>query len=188
MRCADKVLAKHAFRETGLPTPDFFAFSEAAFKELGATEALSDDRRATGFPIVVKPADQGSALGIKFARSGADAPAALVAAFSYSARVLLERHVHGRDLAVSILDGVPLPVVEAVPREEDFYDFEARYEIGRTTFVCPARLGDELAERAQALALAAHDALGCSGFSRVDLMLDDETGELSRSRSTPSPG
>ena len=68
-------------------------------------------------------------------------PGALVAAFSYDAKVLLERHVHGRDLAVSILGDEPLPVVEAVPREEDFYDFEARYEIGRTRFVCPAELG-----------------------------------------------
>src|SRR5665809_85678 len=69
------------------------------------------------FPIVVKPSSQGSALGIKFARTAADVPAALVAAFSYDARVLLERHVEGRDLAVSVLDGEPLPVVEAVPRD-----------------------------------------------------------------------
>ncbi len=70
-------------------------------------------------------------------------PAALVAAFSYDARVLLERHVAGRDLAVSVLDGTDgpeaLPVVEAVPREEDFYDFEARYEIGRTDVRLPRR-------------------------------------------------
>jgi D-alanine-D-alanine ligase len=178
MRCADKVLAKHAFREAGIPTPDFFAFSEAAFKELGAADALGAIEERLGFPIVVKPADQGSALGIKFARAGADVPAALVAAFSYSDRVLLERHVHGRDLAVSVLDGGALPVVEAVPREEDFYDFEARYEIGRTQFVCPAQLPGDLAARAQEIALAAHGALGCSGFSRVDLMLDDASSEL----------
>ena len=67
-------------------------------------------------------------------------PAALVSAFSYDSKVLLERYVEGRDLAVSILDGEALPVVEAVPRDEAFYDFEARYEIGRTDFVCPADL------------------------------------------------
>jgi len=117
MRCADKVLAKHAFRAAGLPTPDFFAFSEAAFKELGAADALGAIEERLGFPIVVKPADQGSALGIKFAAATADVPAALVAAFSYSSRVLLERHVHGRDLAVSVLDGEALPVVEACRAE-----------------------------------------------------------------------
>ena len=180
MRCTDKVMAKHVFTAEGIPTPDFFAFSEAAFKELGAAEALGAIGERLGFPIVVKPADQGSALGIKFAAAAGDVPAALVAAFSYSDRVLLERHVHGRDLAVSVLDGEALPVVEAVPRDEDFYDFEARYEIGRTEFVCPAQLGDALTQRAQELALRAHDTLGCSGFSRVDLMLggDDELAVL----------
>ena len=188
MRCADKVVAKHAFRAAGIPTPDFFAFSEAAFKELGATDALPAIEERLGFPIVVKPSDQGSALGIKFARAGADVPAALIAAFSYSGSVLLERHVHGHDLAVSILDGQALPVVEAVPRDEDFYDFEARYEIGRTTFVCPADIGDELTADAQRLALAAHDALGCSGFSRVDLMLDEATRSLSVLEVNAIPG
>ncbi|HZO35577.1 MAG TPA: D-alanine--D-alanine ligase [Solirubrobacteraceae bacterium] len=174
MRCADKVLAKHAFRDAGIATPDFFAFSETAFKQLGAADALQAIELRLGFPIVVKPADQGSALGIKFASAAADVPAALVAALSYSDRVLLERHIAGRDLAVSILDGVALPVVEAVPQGEDFYDFEARYEIGRTAFVCPADLGSDVTDAAQQLALRAHDALRCGSFSRVDLMLDGD--------------
>src|SRR5438309_1213925 len=80
----------------------------------------------------------GSALGVKFASDAAHVPGALVAAFSYDQRVVLERHVEGRDLAVSVLDGpdgpFALPIVEAVPQDEDFYDFEARYEIGRTDF------------------------------------------------------
>ena len=105
---------------------------------------------------MVKPAAQGSALGIKFARTAADVPGAIVAAFSYDTKVLLERYVEGRDLAVSVLDGEALPVVEAVPHEEDFYDFEARYEIGRTAFICPALIGDEATARAQELALAAY--------------------------------
>src|ERR1700752_3180454 len=129
IRAADKVLAKHAMRDHGIPTPDFYAFNELAFKELGAAQALPDIEQRLDFPIVVKPAGQGSALGIKFARTPADVPAALVAAFSYDRKVLLERHIEGRDLAVSILDdssggAVALPTVEAVPQQEDFYDFE----------------------------------------------------------------
>ncbi|TML99477.1 MAG: D-alanine--D-alanine ligase [Actinobacteria bacterium] len=182
IRAADKVLAKHAMRDGGIPTPDFFAFNETAFKELGAARALPAIEQRLRFPIVVKPAGQGSALGIKFARTAADVPSALVAAFSYDRKVLLERHIPGRDLAVSIVEQarlpMTLPIVEAVPNEEDFYDFESRYEIGRTTFVCPAQLPEGVAERASALALEVFALLGCSGFARVDLMLDSEKGEL----------
>src|SRR5947209_16569710 len=91
IRAADKVLAKHAMRDQGLPTPDFYAFNETAFKELGAAQALPAIEGRLRFPIVVKPAGQGSALGIKFARTPADVPAALVAAFSYDRKVLLEQ-------------------------------------------------------------------------------------------------
>ena len=174
IRCADKVLAKHQMLDAGVPTPDFVAFNETAFKELGAAGTLEDIERRLSFPIVVKPADQGSAMGIKFASDAAAVPGALVAAFSYSRKVLLERHVKGRDLAVSILNGKALPIVEAVPQGESGYDFEARYEIGRTDFVCPADLPAKVTQKAQALAVQVHELLGCHGVSRVDLMLDDK--------------
>src|SRR5947209_3045880 len=182
IRAADKVLAKHAIRDVAIPTPDFYAFSETAFRELGAAQALPAIEERLQFPIVVKPAGQGSALGIKFARTPADVPSALVAAFSYDRKVLLERYVAGRDLAVSIIDeeAMPraLPIVEAVPEQEDFYDFEARCEIGRTRFVCPADLDEPVAARAAAIALEVYGLLGCSGFARVDLMLEAATDEL----------
>jgi D-alanine-D-alanine ligase len=187
VRATDKVLAKHLMSEAGIPTPEFFAFSETAFRELGAADTLPAIEERLDFPIVVKPSSQGSALGIKFARSAAEVPAALVAAFSYDSRVLLERHVDGRDLAVSILDGEPLPVVEAVPLGDEFYDFEARYEIGRTEFVCPADLPDGVTEQAQELALRSYRLLGCSAFGRVDLMLGTD-GELTVLEANPIPG
>jgi D-alanine-D-alanine ligase len=186
-RSIDKVLAKHLMLEAGIPTPDFFAFNETAFRELGAADALAAIEERLEFPIVVKPSAQGSALGIRFARNAADVPAALVAAFSYDSRVLLERHVAGRDLAVSILDDAPLPVVEAVPRDDEFYDFEARYEIGRTDFVCPAELPPGVTEAAHELALRTFRLLGCSAFARVDLMLD-AGGELTVLEADPIPG
>jgi D-alanine-D-alanine ligase len=192
IRSADKVLAKHVMRDAGIPTPDFHSFNETAFKELGAAQALGAIEERLEFPIVVKPAGQGSALGIKFARTPADVPTALVAAFSYDRKVLLERHVHGRDLAISVLDGPDgpevLPIVEAVPREEDFYDFTARYEIGRTRFECPAKLDDEVAGRARAVALEAYETLGCSGFGRVDVMFEEATGDLFVLELNPIPG
>jgi D-alanine-D-alanine ligase len=192
IRASDKVLAKHAMRDAGIPTPDFFAFSETAFKGLGVAQAVPAITARLSFPLVVKPASQGSALGIKFASSPASVPGALLAAFSYDRKVLLERYVDGRELAISILEqnGEPaaLPIVEAVPEQEDFYDFESRYEIGRTRFVCPAELDSELAARAAKVALDAFQLLGCSGFARVDLMLDTSDGELYVLEVNPIPG
>jgi D-alanine-D-alanine ligase len=188
IRCADKVIAKNHMLDAGVPTPDFFAFNETAFKELGAADALPAIEARLGFPLVVKPAGQGSALGIKFAASVQDVAGALVAAFSYGDKVLLERHVAGRDLAVSVLDGEPLPVVEAVPAEEEFYDFEARYEIGRTQFVCPAQLPEEVTARSQQLAMQVWDLLGCRGFARIDLMLCTQSGELTVLEANAIPG
>jgi D-alanine-D-alanine ligase len=200
MRCTDKALAKYLMREAGIPTPDFVSFKESAIKELGVAAALADVERTLGLPMVVKPASQGSALGVKFARSGDELPAAIVGALSYDRKVVIERYVKGRDLAVSVLDaasgsasttaGEPLalPVVEAIPREEEFYNYESRYEIGMTTFVCPADLPTETTARAQELALATYGLLGCHGVARVDLMLDEESGELSVLETNVSPG
>ncbi len=170
-RCMDKVLAKHELRDAGVPTPDWFAFNETAFRELGAADALGELEQRLGFPLVVKPSRGGSALGVKFAASWFEVPEALVSAFSYDSRVLLERFAEGRELAVSVLGSEPLPVVEAIPVGGDRYDFEARYEIGRTEFVCPAELSEEESAAVTAAALAAYEALDCSGFSRVDLIL-----------------
>jgi D-alanine-D-alanine ligase len=196
--CADKVLAKHLMRRAGIPTPEFHAFTEVSFRELGGGGALQEVERKIGYPLVVKPASQGSALGVKFARTATDVPGALLAAFSYGRKVLLERYVRGRDLAVSVLDTpngasragdpVALPVVEAVPREEEFYDFESRYEIGMTTFVCPAELDPQTTERAQQLALEVYRLLGCHGVARVDLMLENATGELTVLETNVVPG
>jgi len=184
-RCMDKVIAKHEMRAAGVPTPDWFAFNETAFRELGAAETLPAIEQRLGFPLVVKPARQGSALGVEFAAGAERVPEALLAAFSYDDRVLLERYVSGRELAVSVLGEEALPVVEVIPRETDAYDFAARYEIGRTTFECPARLSEAEAEAVSGAALDAYEALGCAGFSRVDLMLGEEGPQVLEVNAVP---
>ncbi len=171
LRSMDKVATKHILRERGIPTPDWVAFNSTAFGELGAADALAEIEAGLGFPLVIKPAGQGSALGVRFAASKDEVPQALVSAFSYDDRVLLERHVDGRELAVSLLDGDPLPVVEVEAREEDRFNYEARYEIGRTTYTCPAGLSAGQEARVREVAVATWEALGCEGFSRVDVML-----------------
>jgi D-alanine-D-alanine ligase len=172
-RCMDKVQAKDAIEDAGLPTPEWFAFNQTAFREFGAADALGRLEETLGFPLVVKPSRGGSSLGVKFAASASEVPQALVSAFSYDDRVLLERFVDGRELAVSILGDEPLPVVEAILLEGDRYDFEARYEIGRTRFACPAELSPEQERAVTEAALATYRALGCTGFARVDLILGE---------------
>ncbi len=198
-RATDKALAKYLMREAGIPTPDFHTFSESAINEFGVAGALPGIGRRLGFPMVVKPVHGGSALGVKFAADAQELPRALMAAFSYDDQVVLERYVKGRDLAVSILDSgengdlptrqpLALPVVEAIPREQEFYAYESRYEIGMTTFVCPAELPAETTARAQELALAVYRLLGCHGVARVDLMLDNDSGELTVLETNVVPG
>jgi D-alanine-D-alanine ligase len=184
-RCMDKSQAKHAIREAGLPTPDWFAFSQTAFRELGAADALPRLEQRLGFPLVVKPSRGGSSLGVKFAAGAGEVPQALVSAFSYDDRVLLERFVGGRELAVGVLGDEALPVVEAIPEQGDSYDFEARYEIGRTRFVCPAELDAEEQAAVTEAALATYRALGCSGFARVDLILGPDGPQVLEANAIP---
>jgi D-alanine-D-alanine ligase len=184
-RCMDKVQGKDAIDDAGLPTPDWFAFNQTAFREFGAADALGRLEETLGFPLVVKPSRGGSSLGVRFARSPAEVPQALVSAFSYDDRVLLERFVDGRELAVSVLGDKPLPTVEAILLEGDRYDFEARYEIGRTRFVCPAELSDAEERAVVEAALGTYRALGCSGFARIDLILDDEGPWLLEANAIP---
>jgi D-alanine-D-alanine ligase len=194
MRCTDKALAKYLMREAGVPTPEWSTFKESSVKDLGVAAALPEIGSKLGFPMVVKPASQGSALGVKFAREAEELPGAIVGALSYDRKVLLERYVRGRDLAVSVLDAdgegepVALPVIEAIPRDEEFYNYESRYEIGMTTFVCPAELPDGVTEQAQELARRVYALLGCHGFARVDLLLDADSGELTVLETNVVPG
>jgi D-alanine-D-alanine ligase len=184
MRSIDKVAAKQELRAAEIPTPDWAAFNALAFRELGAADALEEIEASLGFPLVVKPAAGGSSLGVRFAAGADDVPEALVAAFSYDDRVLLERHIEGREVAVSLLAGIALPAVEARPREEDRFNYEARYQIGRTDYVCPADLGAAEGPVLDA-ALRTWDALGFDGFGRVDLILADDGPQVLEANAIP---
>lgn len=172
----DKAITKLMLQQHGLPTPRFVSFGESAFKSLGASDALDRIEALLGFPVVVKPARQGSALGVNFAADQSELPPAILSAFSYDDALMIEQFVKGREIAVSVLDGKALPAVEAIVRSGDFFDFESRYEIGNTEYVCPAELEDSIAARVAELAEQTFTLLGCHGFARVDFMLpeDDE--------------
>lgn len=173
-RCMDKSLAKYILREHGLPTPDWVSYSEASIRDFGAASTFGTAVERVGLPLVAKPASQGSSLGVKVVTEITQIPNALITALSYDNRALLETWVSGRELAVSVIGDEALPIVEAIPTESNTYDFEARYEVGGASFECPADLSEDKAEEVERVALAAYEALGCSGFSRVDVILADD--------------
>lgn len=174
-RSWDKVVAKAVFEAEGIPTPASYAFSQAAFRELGAADALGEIESRLGLPLVVKPARGGSALGIRLAHESGEVPAALMGALAYDDRLLMERYVAGRELSVSVIgddDPEALPVVEAIPLGREFYDFESRYTPGATDLRAPADLPQATSDSVIDVALRCYRALGCRGFARIDTILD----------------
>ena len=174
----DKSVTKHLFAEKNIPTPSWITLTADAFKEMGAATALDLIPDAVGgFPVAVKPARQGSALGLQRVDSAQGLADALLVALSYDTSAIAEKWIEGTELAVSVLgDGdtlVVLPPVEIAPAE-GLYDFAARMAADEVGFFVPARISAERADEACRIAREVHEALDCRDVSRVDLMLDSE--------------
>lgn len=170
----NKPIAKTFVERAGIATPQFVTLPQSLFRELGATRVLDAVVGRLGLPLVVKPATGGSALGVTLVRTAADLPRAMVACFAYGDTALIERAVDGTEVTVGVVevDGEPaaLPAVEVVT--DGPYDYDARYNPGRTEYFAPARLDPERAQRAADVAVAAHRALGLRHLSRTDLIVD----------------
>lgn len=119
------------------------------------------------WPVVVKPAAQGSTIGVAIVRRASDWAAALRRAQAFDQEAVVEAYVAGREIAVSVLDGAALPAIEIVA-PGGFYDYEAKYEKGRTQYLCPAPLSSTVRRRVQDLAVRAYQVIGCEGAARVD--------------------
>jgi len=174
----DKSVAKHLFVEQGILTPAWITLTADAFKEMGAATALDLIPDAVGgFPVAVKPARQGSALGLLRVDAAADLADALLMALSYDTSAVVEKWIEGTELAVSVLgDGdtlVVLPPVEIVPTQ-GLYDFAARVDAGDVDFFAPARITPAATQEAMRVARQVHEALSCRDVSRVDMILDDD--------------
>ena len=145
-RCLDKHSFKQLMEAQGLATPEWHSFNREAFSEFGAAESLDQLAEQLGFPFVLKPARQGSSLGIKFVEAPEEFSPAIVGALNYDERVLIERYVEGRELAVSVLGPTEapdvLPIIE-IETDEPFYTFRAHYDPGAAT-MREAELDDEL--------------------------------------------
>lgn len=173
----DKPVAAAVLAPFGVKHPDSTALPQALFREVGATAILDLVESRYGFPVVVKPAAGGSALGVSKVTDAVDLPGAMVDAFAYADNVLIQRHVEGTEVAVSIAEttlGEPfaLPPVEIVA--DGPYDYDARYNAGRAEYFVPARLSQEDLEACVETALTVHRALGLRHLSRTDLILDAE--------------
>lgn len=163
--------AKLFYESAGVPTPDSLTISK------GQGFDLDDVIAQVGAHCAVKAITEGSTLGL-YIVDGRDALAqALVDVFDYDDQALVERFVAGRELTVAVVGtgeaARALPIIEIIPKN-DFYDFESKYAPGGSQHICPAALDEALAERIRALAVRAHNALGCAGVSRTDFILEED--------------
>jgi D-alanine-D-alanine ligase len=160
----DKVVSKQLFRGAGLALAAFRAFPPEKVGSLTVADLPA------GLPAVVKPACEGSSVGVHVVKTAGELPAALADAARFKGDVIVEQYVKGQEVNVAILDGVALGTVEMVPSRE-FYDYVAKYTPGSTTYHVPARLSPELGARVCRDAETAYRALGCSGVARVDFIV-----------------
>lgn len=159
----NKVVSKEIFMERGIPTAPY---------QVIHTEDRNRVMPKLDFPVVVKPSDQGSSIGVSIVRSESKWETALDLAFDVSEEVLIEKYIAGKLLAVGMNGPQPMPIVEVVPKS-GFYDYEAKYTAGKTDYVCPAELTPEAVDRCNDTAVRVFKALKGRGFPRVDLILDE---------------
>jgi D-alanine-D-alanine ligase len=158
----DKVRSKWVWNALALPTPKFVPLPRG-----GDVHAAA---RQIGFPLIVKPACEGSSVGVSRVFAGADLDDAVKLAARYPGPMLVEQLIEGDEFTVAVLEHEALPSIKIVPKGE-YYDYNAKYIAEDTQYICPGLAGDAETEL-RALALAAFDALGCSGWGRVDVMRD----------------
>ena len=171
----DKPTAKTIVGRAGVATPTSIALPRDAFRELGANSILDEIADEFSGPLVVKPAQGGSAQGVTIVDDRSLLPRAMVDAYTYWDVALIEQKIAGTEISIGIIDSgdgaVALPAVEIEPLS-GVYSFEARYNAGETRFYIPARISEDAAARAAETALTAHRALGLRHLSRVDIIID----------------
>lgn len=182
IRCMDKDYAKRALQGAGVQTPPFRTFLRRAMNEMGAASALGVAAESLGYPFAVKPAREGSSFGLSRVEEPDGLLEAVYEAFGYDAKIILEKWIEGPEISVPIVEndaGEPeiLGLVEIRPRGGE-YDFQAKYTPGATDFAIPAEVSNIVAEQIQQTALTAYEALGCSGFARIDLIVERGTPKV----------
>jgi len=180
----NKTLAKYLYQQAGLPVPPFVVVDRnTVYKSVDIVAQL-------GLPVVVKPVEGGSSVGMSIVKSENDLTAAIEKALAYDASVLLEAYIDGVELTAGVIGNditEALPLIEIVPNQDhEFFDYEAKYVAGLTQEICPARVDPDTSRQAQDYARKAHQALACRGYSRTDMILKD--GELLVLETNTIPG
>ncbi|HYY62810.1 MAG TPA: D-alanine--D-alanine ligase [Burkholderiales bacterium] len=159
----DKLRTKRIWQAEGLPTPPYAVLDKGA--DLAAVA------KKLGLPLMVKPASEGSSIGMTKLRRAAALDEAYALAANYDRVVIAEKFIEGTELTVGVLGEQPLPIIKLeTPR--DFYDYEAKYVANDTRYIIPSGLSDKKEREVQALCMKAFRTLGCQGWGRVDLMLN----------------
>ncbi len=157
----DKVASRRIFEKAGLAVPRYKVLKKAASSKVSWK---------LGLPLVIKPVTHGSSIGLSIIDKKEDLSKALEKAFAFDSTVIVEEYIKGRELTVGILQERALPVIEIIPKNP-FFDFEAKYQAGLTEYVVPAVLEERIASKVRRAGFLAHKLLGCSGCSRVDIIL-----------------
>lgn len=171
----DKSLSKRIFRDLGIPTPDWIELEAPADPTAPWKPPISESeiQRLGGFPLIVKPNDQGSSVGISVVRRAEELGPAIEEARRYGRLILVESFIEGREVTVAVLDDRAFPVVEIIP-EGGWYDYQHKYTSGASRYEVPAKIGADISERLLALARDSYRALRCSGIARVDFRLAED--------------
>jgi D-alanine-D-alanine ligase len=161
----NKIISKTVFKAYGLHVGPFMVVS------VGDKEPLTTAQMELGFPLVVKPSSEGSSVGVSMVNTGDELAPAVKLAFSYDREVLIEKYIRGMEVQVGVLGERALGAIEIVPKDV-FYSYKAKYEQGMSEHFFPARVPEAIYKRTLDAGLAAHRALGCRGYSRVDFIID----------------
>ena len=163
----NKAVSKRLFEAEGVPTPEW---------QLLPADAAAGDVNVSalgGFPIIVKPNEEGSTVGLTIVQEESEIEAALRLAAEHGHETLVERYIPGREMTVAVLGDEALPVVEIRPKS-GFYDYESKYTSGKSEYECPAPIGEDVAARMMDLGRRASKVLGCTGVSRADFRLSPQ--------------
>ena len=160
--CMNKDKAKRIAANNNVLTPEWV---------LVTNEALSGNIGQLNFPIVVKPNDQGSTLGLSIINSKSQLKGAFKVANSFASSVMYEQHIQGREITCSIVGNIAYPIVEIIPKHE-IYDYECKYTKGMSKYICPAEINKNISSNIKEISLKIHKLLGCRHYSRVDFLLD----------------